>query len=108
MNTRMILDSVQVTAYRSIANSSALRLGPITVLIGRNNSGKSALLRALYLLQQGEPFDPSADVRLRADSMAVEAAFGELRPRSLVPLIGLDVVQAPQLSLYARWDRTSG
>jgi predicted ATPase len=56
-----------VVNYRSILDSGDLELGPITVLTGRNNSGKSALLRAIYGLQTGGAFDQS-DTRLRAAS----------------------------------------
>lgn len=58
----MLFRSVHVTGYRSIENSGEVPLGPITVLIGRNNSGKSALIRAIYLLQSGAPFR-SSDIR---------------------------------------------
>ncbi|GAA2829933.1 AAA family ATPase [Kribbella solani] len=59
----MIIKSVSVDAYRSIDTSGPLQLGPVTVLIGRNNSGKSALLRAMYLAQGGARFS-TGDRRL--------------------------------------------
>lgn len=45
----MLIDSVRVYDFRSIADSGDLELGPVTVIIGPNNAGKSALLRALLM-----------------------------------------------------------
>jgi predicted ATPase len=69
----VLFTSVAIKNFRSIAASGELELGPITVLLGRNNSGKSALLRAVYLLQDGAPFHAGDDVRLRENAFAVEA-----------------------------------
>jgi hypothetical protein len=63
----MIINWVSVQAYRSIDTTGRLDLGPVTVLIGRNNSGKSALLRAMYLAQAGSQFHDD-DRRLRSGS----------------------------------------
>ncbi|GAA1639063.1 hypothetical protein GCM10009744_30630 [Kribbella alba] len=60
----MGIRKVTVNNFRSIRAVDDLELGPLTVLIGRNNSGKSALLRAMYLAQAGVNFQ-SGDVRLR-------------------------------------------
>jgi predicted ATPase len=59
------VDRVRVANYRSIADTGDLALGPVTLLVGPNNSGKSALLRAIYLAQVGAPFNV-LDTRLRA------------------------------------------
>ncbi|GAA0948736.1 hypothetical protein GCM10009554_46660 [Kribbella koreensis] len=60
----MLINSVEIRSFRSIKDSGLLELGPVTVLIGRNNSGKSALLRAIYLVQSGAHFQEE-DRRLR-------------------------------------------
>ncbi|GAB3925862.1 hypothetical protein GCM10029976_019720 [Kribbella albertanoniae] len=73
----MIVKWVGVQSYRSIVNTEKLELGPVTVLIGRNNSGKSALLRALYLAQAGAQFHQD-DHRLRsADPVLVDMALAD-------------------------------
>lgn len=46
----MIPDEVALTGYRSFEHRQAFALKPLTLLYGRNNAGKSALLRALPLL----------------------------------------------------------
>jgi predicted ATPase len=65
---------VQVTGFRSIDDSGELPLGPITVVVGRNNTGKSSLLRAIYQLQEGAPWSET-DVRIGADHMALTLEF---------------------------------
>ena len=44
----MILTEVQILEFRSIDNSEPFSVGEITCLVGKNESGKTALLRALY------------------------------------------------------------
>jgi predicted ATPase len=75
--------SVRVTNYRSITDSGDIKLGPITVLIGRNNSGKSALLRAIYCMQD-QNHSQLSDIRLgdaTATSMSVQLVFGHIPPQ---------------------------
>jgi hypothetical protein len=78
----MLIESIQVRDFRSIADSGDLPLGPITVLIGRNNTGKSTLLRAMYLMQVTAPYD-SNDVRLRAQAAVVTVRIGNPVPRQI-------------------------
>lgn len=68
----MILSKIRVTSYRSIADSGDLTLGPATVVIGRNNSGKSSLLRALCTLQAGASFS-GEDVRIGEENVVIRA-----------------------------------
>jgi len=61
----MKLEKVEVTDFKSIRNSNDFRIGDITCLVGKNESGKTALLEALYRLnpiieEQGE-FDVTSD-----------------------------------------------
>ena len=44
----MKLTTVQISEFRSIDNSEPFDVGEITCLVGKNESGKTALLRALY------------------------------------------------------------
>ena len=46
----MYLKSVQVTNFRSADDSGAFELAPVTCLVGKNESGKSAILLALAAL----------------------------------------------------------
>lgn len=48
----MAIESVIVENYRGFHSETQLNIKPITVLIGRNSSGKSSLVRLVPLLQQ--------------------------------------------------------
>jgi ABC-type cobalamin/Fe3+-siderophores transport system ATPase subunit len=52
----MILESFRVCNYRSINDSGEIAVSRITALLGRNESGKSNLLRALHSLNPIEGF----------------------------------------------------
>lgn len=54
----MRLVQATVRNYRSIDDSGAVEIGPITALVGKNESGKTAFLQALYKFN---PVDPGAD-----------------------------------------------
>ena len=71
----MIFSSIRIQNYRSIVDTGVIPLGPITILVGRNNSGKSALLYALYMLQSGSPSEAS-DVRIGSDELRVDVDLG--------------------------------
>ncbi|MFI5906222.1 ATP-dependent nuclease [Dactylosporangium sp. NPDC051541] len=72
-----IFDWVRVRNYRSIRDSGQLDLGPITLLVGRNNSGKSALLRAIYLIQMGSRLS-NDDFRIGADDLDVQLGLRDV------------------------------
>ncbi len=46
----MKLQSVQIKDFRSILDSNKFEVGDITCLVGKNESGKTAILHALYKL----------------------------------------------------------
>jgi AAA ATPase domain len=71
---------VRVQGYRSIGETD-IQLGPLTVLIGPNNSGKSALLRSIYSIQDASFLQP-ADIHIGSSSMSVDLLFSRL-PRQL-------------------------
>jgi hypothetical protein len=97
----VIISSVRVTGFRSIQDSGVLSLGPVTIVIGRNNSGKSALLRAIYLMQQGAPFAPS-DIRLRENECQVDLRLGTPRPPSIARILDPGVLATEDLAFLVR------
>ncbi|GAA3113277.1 putative ATPase [Kribbella aluminosa] len=113
----MIINWVTVQSYRSIDNTGMLALGPVTVLIGRNNSGKSALLRAMYLAQGGSQFQDDdrrlrssnglqVDMALAAPSVEpVEAAYGgdTALPPDVVRRVAAPPGNAPNVHLV--WNK---
>ena len=46
----MKLKAVRITNYKCIEDSTEFSVGPVTCLVGKNESGKTALLDALYRL----------------------------------------------------------
>ena len=46
----MRLTKVRITEFQSIQDSSEFEIGPVTCLVGKNEAGKTALLKALYRL----------------------------------------------------------
>jgi len=78
------LAKISVSGYRSI-QSLEIPCADLTILIGRNNSGKSNVLRALRLLLEGSPRDLSADDfhtdgGTRADKIEIRAEFAGVQP----------------------------
>ena len=50
----MKLATVRITNFKSIEDSDAFTVGDLTCLAGKNESGKTALLQALYRLNPVE------------------------------------------------------
>ncbi|MFE2714017.1 ATP-dependent endonuclease [Streptomyces mirabilis] len=59
----MKIARIDLENWKSFAATGQLHLGAVNVLVGRNNSGKSAILRAVHLMQQGSAISPE-DVRI--------------------------------------------
>lgn len=66
-----------VQRYRAFANEEILPLRPITLLYGRNNAGKSALVRALAMLSASARDDAPAALMV-ADEPGRGSAFQDL------------------------------
>ena len=47
----MMLDSIKIKNFKAIRYSGAVKLGPLTALVGNNGSGKSSLIEALETYQ---------------------------------------------------------
>src|SRR2546423_5513603 len=51
----MKLTAFRIQRYKSILDSGWIEVSPLTVLVGKNESGKTTVLRALHKFN---PFDP--------------------------------------------------
>lgn len=83
----MKLTSVEVSDFKSIRHSNPFAVGQITCLVGKNESGKTSLLQALYklnpIVQEHGKFDvtdeyPRAEVeeyQQRVEAEEQEAAI---------------------------------
>lgn len=69
----MKVSSVRIVNFKSFADTGEIQLGKVNVLVGRNNHGKSAFIRAVHLLQQGAENNPGL-IRLGANTS--EITFG--------------------------------
>ena len=58
----MKLIKVRITEYQSILDSNEFKVGDITCLVGKNEAGKTALLKALYRLNPIIEADGDFDV----------------------------------------------
>ncbi|MDP3949604.1 AAA family ATPase, partial [Microbacterium sp.] len=78
----MPIATVQVRNYRSISDSGVLELGPITLVLGENNAGKSSLLHAVYMIQSGGRTGAD-DIRLGADQASVRLGLSSPVPDAI-------------------------
>ena len=58
----MKLNKVQITEFQSIQDSTEFEIGDVTCLVGKNEAGKTALLKALYRLNPIVETDGKFDV----------------------------------------------
>ncbi|WP_413708055.1 ATP-dependent nuclease [Ralstonia sp. Ralssp110] len=72
----MRIQHLRLRNFRSIVDSGHLALGPMNVLVGANNAGKSSVLRGLYLLQEGSG-QTFADIRLGTNESIIDITFAE-------------------------------
>jgi predicted ATPase len=59
-----MIRSVKINGYRALANFEMTGLGRVNLLVGKNNTGKSSVLEAIFLLASGG--DPNALWRIMA------------------------------------------
>ena len=58
--------AVSVERFKSFEHNTRVEFAPLTIILGRNNSGKSTLIQSLLLLKQTLR-DVNPEVRLRLD-----------------------------------------
>jgi predicted ATPase len=74
------VSNIRIQNLKSVGDSEKLELGPITLLVGRNNNGKSVVIRGLHAMQAGGQL--SADqVRYGHQNTVVRVALAEVNPR---------------------------
>jgi len=85
----MRLKSFQVTDFRSIRDSGPVEVEDVTCLVGKNESGKTALLHALYRLNPINPedgeFNPTDDYpRADVDDYEYDVEQGKRKPAIVI------------------------
>jgi energy-coupling factor transporter ATP-binding protein EcfA2 len=92
-NAKLTLISLE--RFKSFNAETRIELAPLTVVVGRNNSGKSTLIQGLLLLKQTLA-DPRPDVMLRLEGML--DAFG-LREITFGRPSQAPIVEGPVIAL---------
>ncbi len=93
--------SIEVANFKSYQAPMKLDLKPLTVLVGRNNSGKSTLVQVLSLLKQTLDH-PRADVPLNL--VGVVEALNPPRPSSPTRTTGRSrTSRTPRPAVLRRW-----
>jgi hypothetical protein len=116
----MILESYKVMDFKSVSDSNEIRVDPdVTALVGKNESGKTACLEALYRLNPVPTGHPGSFVPLRdfprprfseqsnvGDFKAIEATF-LLQPadiEAIASLVGPDVLKSTSITVTKDYD----
>lgn len=94
----MLPTAITLQNYRSFASLTKLELRPITLLFGVNNAGKSALLRALPLVDASTAPDATGPLDLECPA-ARGSSFQDLLWR------GVREDEEQDLGLGFRWDK---
>jgi len=75
----MQITAIDIKNFRSFKNmDQSLEFGPITVLIGANNAGKSSILKAIHAMQEGVEISP-LDVRIGTTKGSISIGLTEIR-----------------------------
>jgi len=69
--------AVNLERFKSFKESTRIEFAPLTIILGRNNSGKSTLIQSLLLLKQTLT-EPRPDVMLRLEGLVEAFSLREL------------------------------
>ena len=74
------MEKIQIKNFRSIKDSGAIEIKPITVLLGKNSCGKSSFLRLLPLLKQTIEKDKQEPILWYGDNVDF-GGFDDIMPK---------------------------
>ena len=85
----MKLKKAQITEYQSVQDSTEFEIGDITCLVGKNEAGKTAILRGLYKLNPLIPADSVYSItddypRWDVEDYRVDVEDGKRKPAIVV------------------------
>jgi AAA15 family ATPase/GTPase len=88
----MKLSSIEVSEFQSIYNSNKFEVGDITCLVGKNESGKTAILQALYrlnpIIDNHGKYDVTDDYpRAEVEDYQQDIEGGKRKPANVVRAI---------------------
>src|SRR5487761_1389411 len=122
----MRLESVRITEFKSIRDTTTFKIGDITCLVGKNESGKTAVLQALYRLNpivpEQDEFDVTDDYpRVDVEDYRQSIEDGSAEPanvetakfvledddlRTLVEELGSSALREPSVTLEKGYSNT--
>ncbi|MET7567436.1 AAA family ATPase [Streptomyces sp. NPDC005492] len=76
----MRIKRIRVTGWKSYAEVN-IELSQLNVLVGRNNAGKSALIKAAHCLQPGSYYIHRDEIRLDSESASFQYILGEFNAK---------------------------
>lgn len=100
----MKLRSFRITNFRSINDSGEIDASRITALLGRNESGKSNLLRGLHTLNPAEGFAPLNPIK----DFPRHRKLAECSDQTQVVSTKWELTATEQAQLAAMWPRADG
>lgn len=123
----MKLMQAQVTDFQSITDSNSFEIGDVTCLVGKNEAGKTALLKALYRLRPYIPTDNKYDVtddypRREVEDYRYDVERGARQPAHVVQAVyiieeedlepvhaelGTQALSSYEVTLYKGYDNQS-
>jgi len=62
-----MLEKIRLTNYKAFEDTGEIRIAPVTLMLGKNNSGKSSILKALSLIQDGIAYGKDSQLKLKSD-----------------------------------------
>lgn len=75
----MQLESIQFASYKRFANLEELELAPITILVGKNSSGKSSILKLFPLLENSFSAIPKESVlKYENNGVVLGSSFSDI------------------------------
>lgn len=79
----MKIASLSMSGWKSYERSAQIDLGEINIIVGPNNSGKSAVLRAIGMLQDGMETPPATDVHIGTDIAKISLDLADLTAKDI-------------------------
>lgn len=74
----MKLNQIRFKNYKAFKEKQELNIKPLTILIGKNSSGKSAIARLPLLLAKSLVYDANAPIELEFDGLEFGGSFQDL------------------------------
>ncbi len=61
-----MLEKIRLTNYKAFEDTGEIRIAPVTLLLGKNNSGKSSILKAISLVQESIAYGEDSQLKLKS------------------------------------------